>query len=174
MGDLKADEASRDDGEKFYDITDVWPASDGPLTTDDDEDFVYPGAEAEVEAETEAESSMSRSPTSAILSGTSGHASSSILDTAFSSVRQRVPDLTPQLSQATNFRVPTHEAPAPQLRRGSSARAVQIRVGGERPSWERDEDAHECRRCGKKFGLWVRKHHCRLVTVSHFPCIIYQ
>ncbi|RIA80626.1 hypothetical protein C1645_594994 [Glomus cerebriforme] len=29
--------------------------------------------------------------------------------------------------------------------------------------WENDEDVHECRRCRKKFGLWIRRHHCRFV-----------
>ncbi|CAB4389334.1 unnamed protein product [Rhizophagus irregularis] len=27
--------------------------------------------------------------------------------------------------------------------------------------WENDEDVQECRRCRKKFGLWIRRHHCR-------------
>ncbi|CAG8497110.1 6562_t:CDS:2 [Acaulospora morrowiae] len=31
--------------------------------------------------------------------------------------------------------------------------------------WEDDSGVSECRRCRKKFGLWVRKHHCRRVTL---------
>ncbi|GBC07517.1 hypothetical protein RclHR1_07500002 [Rhizophagus clarus] len=27
--------------------------------------------------------------------------------------------------------------------------------------WENDDDVPECRRCHKKFGLWIRRHHCR-------------
>ncbi|RHZ63724.1 hypothetical protein Glove_328g26 [Diversispora epigaea] len=27
--------------------------------------------------------------------------------------------------------------------------------------WESDQDVNECRRCRKRFGLFVRKHHCR-------------
>jgi hypothetical protein len=29
--------------------------------------------------------------------------------------------------------------------------------------WENDEDVHDCRKCHKKFGIWIRRHHCRFV-----------
>ncbi|CAG8559215.1 189_t:CDS:2 [Ambispora gerdemannii] len=28
-------------------------------------------------------------------------------------------------------------------------------------TWEHDGDVHDCRRCNRKFGLWIRRHHCR-------------
>ncbi|CAG8620517.1 6067_t:CDS:2, partial [Ambispora gerdemannii] len=28
-------------------------------------------------------------------------------------------------------------------------------------TWEHDGDVHDCRRCHRKFGLWIRRHHCR-------------
>ncbi|KAG9284174.1 hypothetical protein G9A89_022948 [Geosiphon pyriformis] len=30
-------------------------------------------------------------------------------------------------------------------------------------TWEHDENVHKCRLCPRKFGLWVRRHHCRFV-----------
>lgn len=32
--------------------------------------------------------------------------------------------------------------------------------------WENDQDVNECRRCRRKFGLFVRRHHCRFVSNS--------
>lgn len=29
--------------------------------------------------------------------------------------------------------------------------------------WENDEDVQDCRRCHRKFGIWIRRHHCRFV-----------
>ncbi|RUS22788.1 hypothetical protein BC937DRAFT_86930 [Endogone sp. FLAS-F59071] len=34
-------------------------------------------------------------------------------------------------------------------------------VGSQMPKWESDVDAHDCRRCGRKFTFLVRRHHCR-------------
>lgn len=58
-------------------------------------------------------------------------------------------DLTPQLSQAPDFRVPTREAPQAGL---SSKRSPQQSV-----VWERDEKVSNCRDCGRRFGLLTRK-----------------
>lgn len=38
------------------------------------------------------------------------------------------------------------------------SRAVPVET---QPRWERDEEAGACRRCGRRFTFFVRKHHCR-------------
>ncbi|KAG8704314.1 hypothetical protein FRC08_002295 [Ceratobasidium sp. 394] len=66
-------------------------------------------------------------------------------------------DLTPQLSQAPEFRVPTHEAPqkvhtphwTPPM-----PHSIQTR-------WEPDDAVGECRGCRRRFTWLLRKHHCR-------------
>ncbi|CAE6388233.1 Putative E3 ubiquitin-protein ligase C36B7.05c [Rhizoctonia solani AG-1 IB] len=66
-------------------------------------------------------------------------------------------DLTPQLSQAPEFRVPTHEAPqkvhTPHWT-PPTPHSIQTR-------WEPDEAVSECRGCRRKFTWLLRKHHCR-------------
>ncbi|CAE6357017.1 unnamed protein product [Rhizoctonia solani] len=66
-------------------------------------------------------------------------------------------DLTPQLSQAPEFRVPTHEAPQKVLTphwTPPTPHSIQTR-------WEPDDTVSECRGCRRKFTWLVRKHHCR-------------
>ncbi|KAF8605304.1 hypothetical protein BDV93DRAFT_490619 [Ceratobasidium sp. AG-I] len=66
-------------------------------------------------------------------------------------------DLTPQLSQAPEFRVPTHEAPqkvhTPHWT-PPTPHSIQTR-------WEPDESVGECRSCRRRFTWLLRKHHCR-------------
>ncbi|KAI5826825.1 hypothetical protein K523DRAFT_340622 [Schizophyllum commune Tattone D] len=64
-------------------------------------------------------------------------------------------DLTPHLSQAPDFRVPTHEAPqkVPTLS-PPMAHAVHAQ-------WERDDSVSNCRDCGRRFTFLLRRHHCR-------------
>ncbi|KAK2466324.1 hypothetical protein APHAL10511_001966 [Amanita phalloides] len=62
-------------------------------------------------------------------------------------------DLTPQLSQAPEFRIPTREAPQASL----SSRHILQQSG----LWERDEEVSNCRDCKRRFGFLTRKHHCR-------------
>ncbi|OZJ04377.1 hypothetical protein BZG36_03194 [Bifiguratus adelaidae] len=38
---------------------------------------------------------------------------------------------------------------------------TNVSTMSDSPSWERDEDAKDCRRCHRKFGFMLRKHHCR-------------
>ncbi|PWN26434.1 FYVE-domain-containing protein [Jaminaea rosea] len=61
------------------------------------------------------------------------------------------------LARATEFRVPTNEAPAtlPIHQHPTLREATLI------PNWEPDEDAADCRNCGKRFTFFTRKHHCR-------------
>ncbi|KAH9943326.1 uncharacterized protein BXZ73DRAFT_87675 [Epithele typhae] len=66
-------------------------------------------------------------------------------------------DLTPHLSQAPEFRVPTHEAPQKILTpRWSTPTPHQVHA-----TWERDEVVSECRECRRRFTFLLRRHHCR-------------
>lgn len=60
-------------------------------------------------------------------------------------------DLTPQLSQAPDFRVPTREAP----QTGLTPR--HISPSPHTMLWEKDEIATKCRGCQRPFGLLIRK-----------------
>ncbi|KAL1740698.1 hypothetical protein HDZ31DRAFT_85291 [Schizophyllum fasciatum] len=64
-------------------------------------------------------------------------------------------DLTPHLSQAPDFRVPTHEAPqkVPTFS-PPTAHAVHAQ-------WERDDSVSNCHDCGRRFTFLLRRHHCR-------------
>lgn len=67
------------------------------------------------------------------------------------------PDLTPDLSQATHFRVPANDSPM-KARRTSGIVPTAIST---LPVWENDNTTDECRRCHQPFTLFKRKHHCR-------------
>lgn len=66
-------------------------------------------------------------------------------------------DLTPHLSQASEFRVPTHEAPQKVL----SPRWTPPTPHQVHPTWERDEAVSQCRACARRFNFITRRHHCR-------------
>jgi len=66
-------------------------------------------------------------------------------------------DLTPSLSQATEFRVPTHDAP----QKVTSPRPNAPVPHAMHSQWERDSSATECKSCHKRFTFYFRKHHCR-------------
>jgi hypothetical protein len=69
------------------------------------------------------------------------------------SVSRGPTDLTPQLSQAPDFRVPTHEAPQKVLTpRWTPPMPHQFHV-----QWERDETVHECRDCQRRFNFLNRR-----------------
>jgi hypothetical protein len=108
------------------------PDDDGD---DSDEEFHYPGS----------------SPTatlrpSSIRSGTTDYFNRP--------GRSRAPtDLTPQLSQAPEFRVPTHEAPQKVLTpRWTTPTPHQVNA-----QWERDETVNECRDCHRRFNFLTRR-----------------
>jgi hypothetical protein len=70
----------------------------------------------------------------------------------------RVPvDLTPHLTQAPDFRVPTREAPKMVL----SPKQLH-------PRWERDEAVRQCRDCRRKFNLLNRRVSFYIETLLHF------
>lgn len=66
----------------------------------------------------------------------------------------RIPaDLTPQLTQAPDFRVPTHEAPQKVISpRWSSPSPHQLHA-----QWERDEAVTQCRDCHRRFNFLNRR-----------------
>ncbi|KAF5370028.1 hypothetical protein D9758_001168 [Tetrapyrgos nigripes] len=105
---------------------------------DSDEEFHYPGA----------------SPRASSIRPTLRAASISSGSTDYFSrpetVRQPT-DLTPQLSQAPDFRVPTHEAPQ-KVTRWTTPSPHQIH------QWERDEDVSQCRDCHRRFNFITRRH----------------
>ncbi|TFL05679.1 hypothetical protein BDV98DRAFT_229793 [Pterulicium gracile] len=107
---------------------------------DSEEEFHYPGAAS--------------TPTARPASIRS--ASTDYFNNRASSSRS-VADLTPQLSQAPNFRVPTHDTPqkvtTPQW---TAPSPYQLSA-----HWERDETVTQCRECQRRFTFMIRRHHCR-------------
>jgi hypothetical protein len=73
----------------------------------------------------------------------------------------RVPvDLTPHLTQAPDFRVPTREAPQHVL--------IPRRTPPRPQQWERDETVQQCRDCQRKFNLLNRRVNFYISIVLHF------
>ena len=70
-----------------------------------------------------------------------------------SSSRGGTVDLTPQLSRAPEFRVPTHEAPQKVTPRWTPPSPHSMQ-----PVWERDDAASDCRNCKRRFTFLLRKH----------------
>jgi len=106
---------------------------------DDDEEFLYPGASP---------AHMQTPKAASIRTGS----------TDYFGRNARVPtDLTPQLSQAPEFRVPTHETPQ-KILTPTYTPPTPHQVHAQ---WERDGSVHECRDCHRRFNLITRRHHCR-------------
>ncbi|KAH7887859.1 hypothetical protein F5I97DRAFT_1806415, partial [Phlebopus sp. FC_14] len=61
-------------------------------------------------------------------------------------------DLTPHLTQAPEFRVPTHEAPQKMINSGWQPTPHQIHA-----RWERDESVSVCNHCRRRFNFIVRR-----------------
>ncbi|KAG2013500.1 ankyrin repeat domain-containing protein 50 [Coprinopsis cinerea AmutBmut pab1-1] len=105
---------------------------------DDDDEFVYPGAEP---------------------SRSASRASGSTNDYFSQPGHSRIPaDLTPQLAQAPDFRVPTHEAPQKVLTARWTSPPTPHQLHAQ---WERDEAVQQCRECQRRFNFINRRHHCR-------------
>ena len=70
-------------------------------------------------------------------------------------------DLTTHLTQAPDFRVPTHEAPQKVL----SPRRTPSSPQQSQPRWEKDETVHKCRDCRRRFNLLNRRVRFYISTV---------
>ncbi|TFK76031.1 hypothetical protein BDN72DRAFT_363853 [Pluteus cervinus] len=114
---------------------------------DSDEEFRYPGVET----------------------SRPGSRSSGLVDSR--SLGQRLPtDLTPQLSQAPEFRVPTHEAPQKVIGpRWTSPTPQQVHA-----QWERDETVQHCRECQRRFNFILRRHCRRCGRIFCDRCSSYR
>ncbi|KAI0693554.1 FYVE zinc finger-domain-containing protein, partial [Cytidiella melzeri] len=79
-------------------------------------------------------------------------------------------DLTPQLSQAPEFRVPTHEAPQKVL----SPRWTPPTPHSLHAQWERDETVSTCRSCMRRFSFITRRHCRRCGRIFCDRCSSYR
>ncbi|KAM0793137.1 hypothetical protein ACM66B_000613 [Microbotryomycetes sp. NB124-2] len=70
-------------------------------------------------------------------------------------------DVAPHLSLATEFRVPTRDVPLTPGTPVAQHPATSSRTQANAATWEADDSAKACRRCGRKFSFFLRKHHCR-------------
>jgi hypothetical protein len=81
----------------------------------------------------------------------------------------RVPvDLTPHLTQAPDFRVPTHEAPQKVL----SPRRTPPTPQQFHTQWERDEAVQQCRDCQRRFNLLNRRVRFCISIVLRFLILL--
>ncbi|GAA5862981.1 hypothetical protein JCM1840_002345 [Sporobolomyces johnsonii] len=124
---------------------------------DDDNQFIYSGKDAG-DDDDDARSIWTSARPPSVSSHHSNDCPQPVSSTSTSAAATSpYPDLTSQLAQAPNFRIPTHEtAPVFMPAHGTSGSSRSIR-----PVWEPDESASECRRCGQTFTFFKRKHHCR-------------
>ncbi|KAJ7507673.1 FYVE-domain-containing protein, partial [Mycena galericulata] len=118
-----------------------------------DEEFHYPGAST---LETIRRSSQSSGSTAADYFTRPG-------------ISRAPTDLTPQLSQAPDFRVPTHEAPQKVLAPRWSPTPHQMHA-----QWERDENVHQCRDCQRRFNFITRRHCRRCGRIFCDRCSMYR
>ena len=105
---------------------------------DSDEEFHYPGSTPPASGRPPS----TRSSTTATTDYFSRQASTSRGPT----------DLTPHLSQAPEFRVPTHEAPQKVLSPRHTPTPHQVHA-----TWERDEAVTQCRDCRRRFTFILRR-----------------
>jgi hypothetical protein len=58
--------------------------------------------------------------------------------------------------------------------RANSFQSIASNTSNRSPNvWERDENAMDCRRCGRYFTLLVRRHHCRYTIFDLYVPISY-
>ncbi|KAL8286312.1 hypothetical protein RQP46_004800 [Phenoliferia psychrophenolica] len=126
---------------------------------DSDDEFIYTGRDADLDENDDARSTWTTNDRPASVRSVSGGFEQSPpappLPASTSPHPSPYQDLTPQLSRAPEFRVPTHETSRihNEVSKPRMLRTV--------PVWEADEVAHDCRRCRRKFSFFLRKHHCR-------------
>ncbi|CAK5275708.1 unnamed protein product [Mycena citricolor] len=129
--------------------------AEDPVDDDDDDssddEFHYPGA----------------SPVDTIRPGSRASASTDYFSRHTTS---RGPtDLTPQLSQAPDFRVPTNEAPQKVLSPGWNPTPHQMHA-----QWERDDLVHNCHDCQRRFTFLLRRHCRRCGRIFCDRCSVYR
>ncbi|KAA1466234.1 ankyrin, partial [Dentipellis sp. KUC8613] len=132
-------------------------AGDDGATVDDDDDdddeFHYPGA----------------SPTETTFRPPSIRSYATDYFSRPSSSRTPA-DLTPHLAQAPEFRVPTHEAPQKVI----APRYTTPTPHEVHARWERDDHAHECRQCQRRFTFILRRHCRRCGRIFCDRCSSYR
>ena len=104
---------------------------------DDEEEFHYPGA----------------SPTTTARPPSLRSTTTDYFGRSFGSGSRAPTDLTPHLSQAPEFRVPTHEAPQKVL----TPRWAPPTPHSLHATWERDDAVSECRECHRRFSFLNRR-----------------
>ncbi|KAJ7667873.1 FYVE-domain-containing protein, partial [Mycena polygramma] len=114
-----------------------------------DEEFHYPGA----------------SPLDTIRPGSRSSGSTDYFSRP--GVSRAPTDLTPQLSQAPDFRVPTHEAP-------QKVPAPRFSPHQMHAQWERDDTVHQCRDCQRRFSFLLRRHCRRCGRIFCDRCSVYR
>jgi len=72
-------------------------------------------------------------------------------------------DLTPHLSQASEFRVPTHEAPQKVV----APKYTPPTPHDMNALWERDHHVQSCRNCQRRFSFLLRRVSVRLFLRPH-------
>lgn len=135
---------------------------DAEAADDDDDEFIYPNSYKDDAASVftrlvngETAGTLSRPPISQRQSSAASLLRSNFApsEAGTSLAAARSADLAANCE----FRVPTNEAPNKvALRRGPAMREQHLQ-----PQWERDEEARDCRGCGRHFTFFLRKHHCR-------------
>ncbi|KAG8804699.1 hypothetical protein FRC16_003589 [Serendipita sp. 398] len=131
---------------------DLEPRDDN--SSDSDESFHYPAASSPTS--TARPSSVRSHATSMDYFAFGSYGATSNDGANVAGPSRRAVDLTPQLSQAPEFRVPTHEAP----QKVSTPRWTAPTPQSVQATWERDDAVQSCNNCRRRFTFWLRKH-CR-------------
>ena len=135
---------------------------DEDAADDDDDEFIYPNSYKDDGASVftrlvngETSGTLSRPPLSQRQSSTASLLRGSVAPSEAGASRAAA--RSADLAANREFRVPTNETPNnATLRRGPAMREQNLQ-----PQWERDEEARDCRGCGRYFTFFLRKHHCR-------------
>lgn len=135
-------------------LTSSFASLDEEEAFDDDDDdsdasFHYPGSSSEPIASSSNSAIRNRAPSV-------GSHSTDYFNRP--TISRTSTDLTPHLSQASDFRVPTHETPQKVL----APRRDTPTPHSLHAEWERDETVSDCRGCKRRFTFLFRKVRVRL------------
>lgn len=126
---------------------------------EDDDDFIYPNSFKDTQSvitRIAPESTATANPSSRPVIGPRQSSAASVFGDVNTPAVAGDHTRTQDLARATEFRVPTHDAPNRSRTSHSSLQQTSLI-----PVWEDDSDARECRGCSRKFTFFNRKHHCR-------------